>query len=153
MQERGVSEVLGEMLLLVIVVLIAAALANYSSSFIPPLRNTPQAAFTGYTNGSNYTIVHGVGEPVPISQLSVFVTYNYTYPNERRCEFRYSYTSGGIAVFTSGSEKAWLFLRQGYYNGSWSFGEEMNIPRNGSRFTVISIVCGGTIATLHFPGG
>ncbi len=151
---KAVSEVLGELLLLVIVVLLAAAFANYSSSFIPPLKNTPQAVFTAYTNGSNYSIVHGAGEPLPFSELRLVVTYNYTYPDERVCEFRYNYTAGNVAVFTCGSEKAWLFLRQGYYNRSWSFGELMNVPRNSSRFTVISIVCGEeTVAKVHFPEG
>ncbi len=152
--ESAVSEVLGEMLLLVVVVVLAAAFANYSLSLIPPLKNTPQTSIIGYTNGSNYTLLIQFGDPISLSELSLLVTYNYSYPNARTCDYKYSYTVNNVAVFEAGSLKAQLFLRPGYYNRSWSFGEKLNIPRNGSKNTVISVCSGSSVvASLHFPEG
>jgi flagellin-like protein len=152
MKSRGISEVVGELLLLVIVVLLVTAFASYSSSFIPPLKNTPQTGIVGYTNSSNYTMVIQYGEPIPLSGLSIVVTYNYS-SKPQTLNFRYSYTNGNVAVFTSGSEKAWLILRPGYYNRSWSFGEKLNLPRKGNCTVIKVVYMDNVVSKLYFPEG
>lgn len=154
MCERAASEVLGEMLLLVIAILLAVAFANYSSNVIPPFRNTPQTRIAGYVNGSNYTLVVQCGDPIQLSDLSLVVTYNYSYTSARTLDYRYNHTAGSIAVLTAGKAEAWLFLRPGYYNMSWSFGEKLNVPRDSSKSTKISVCSGDeVVARLYFPEG
>ncbi len=156
-ESEGVSEVLGEMLLLVIVVILSAAFANYAMGMLTPVKNTPQCSIVGYTNGSNYTLTIEYGEPLPLSDLTIHVTYNYT-TNPETIVFSYNYTSGNVAVFTANAntantktEKAYRFLTG--YNRTWSFGELLNIPRSGNC-TVIEVCCGNAVvATLHFPEG
>ena len=149
---EGVSEILGELLLLVVVVLMATVFASYATSYIPPLKNVPQARIVGYTNRSNYTLTIQFGESLPLHSLCIAVTYNYS-SNPKTLYFTYSHTSGNVAVFTAGSNEAWLFLRPGYYNESWSFGEKLNIPREGNC-TLIEVLCDNSlISRLHFPGG
>ena len=149
---HGVSEILGELLLLVVVVLMATVFASYASAYIPPVKNVPQTEIVGCTNGSNYTLTVQLGEPIPIRSLCIAVTYNYS-SNPETLYFTYSHTAGNVVVFSANGEKAYLFLRPGYGNESWSFGEKLNVPRRGN-YTVIEVLCDNSlISRLHFPGG
>jgi len=149
---RAVTEVLGEVLLLVIVVLLAAAFANYSTILLPSIKNVPQSKFVGKINGSNYTITLQMGEPIQFSGLSVVVVYNYT-TNPETHTLVYQTLQRNEAIFESNDGlKAYLYLRNGWYNRSWTFGEYMNIPKKGN-YTIVSVIYDNSlVGRLHIVG-
>ncbi len=123
---RGVSEVLGEALLLVIVVLLSSLLAMEAGSIVP-LKQRPMANFLLVKRDGNYTIIHEEGDSLPISELRVTV-YN------------------GTGFYVLNASKLVKDLNG---NGMWDIGEYMNVSSSYGR-AVITIAEGGyVICRLH----
>jgi len=116
---KGVSEVLGEALLMIVVVLLSAALAVEAGSWISGIKERPVADFLLISRGKNYTIVHEEGDPIPISELRITV-YN---------------SSGFYAVNAS------KLIEDSNKNGMWDFGECLNVSKGFGR-AVITIAAG-----------
>lgn len=113
---RGVSEVLGEALLLVIVVLLTSVFASGLANLMPNLKDHPRADFLLRLNGNNFTIIHTAGDPLPIWGTKVTI-YN------------------GSSLVTLNVSKS-----DANGNGYWDIGERLNVSTKYGRRVVISIV-------------
>jgi len=124
---RGVSEVLGEILLLAIVVLLVAAFSSELGTLIPSPKEHPEANFVLTLKGSNYTIVHTSGDPLPLWDTKITV-YN-----------------GSLIRLNSTK-----LVNDLNGNGYWDFGEWANLSRRYGRRLVISIVVGDyVVCRIH----
>ncbi len=131
MKEKGVSEILGEMLLLVIVVILAAFLSANISNYIPSMKSVPYAIFTGKVNGNNYTIIQEGGYPICVSDMKIVID------------------NGTIAVLNS--TQIYKLLNDVNKNGYWNFGECLNISRSyGNNVTITIVAKGVVICKLFF---
>ncbi len=129
--DRGVSEVLGEALLLIIVVLLVAVFSSGVGNLIPQLRSPPKADFILRLNGNNYTVIHTAGDPLPIWDTRVTV-----------------YNGSKLVVFNSSLVARMINDSNG--NGYWDFGEWMNVSTAYGRRVVISVVVGNSVVCrLH----
>ncbi|RLI75679.1 hypothetical protein DRO97_02695 [Archaeoglobales archaeon] len=72
MSDKAVSEIIGEMLLLAIVVILAAVLSANVSNLMPSFEDVPYATFVGKDNG-NFTITHEGGDPIPLNELRIVI--------------------------------------------------------------------------------
>lgn len=72
MSDKAVSEIIGEMLLLAIVVILAAVLSANVSNLMPSFEDVPYATFVGKDN-SNFTITHEGGGPIPLNELRIVI--------------------------------------------------------------------------------
>jgi len=70
--DKGVSEIVGEMLILSIVVILAAILSANILGLLPSFEDIPYASFVG-VNGSNLTIIHEGGDSIPLSELRIMI--------------------------------------------------------------------------------
>ncbi len=128
---RGVSEVLGEALLLVIVVILVAVFSSGIGNVIPNFKDRPRADFLLKLNGNNFTIIHTAGDPLPIWETRVTV-----------------YNGSKLIVFNSSQLEKMINDSNG--NGYWDFGEWMNLSTSYGRRVVISIVVDGSVVCrLH----
>ena len=69
---KGVSEVVGEMLLLSLVVTLVAILSANVFGLLPSFEDVPYASFVG-VNGSNFTIVHEGGDSISLGELRIII--------------------------------------------------------------------------------
>lgn len=128
---RGVSEVLGEALLLVIVVLLVAVFSSGIGNVIPSFKDRPRADFLLRLNGNNFTILHTAGDPLPIWETKVTV-----------------YNGSKLVVFNSTQLEK--MINDSNRNGYWDFGEWMNVSTSYGRRVVISIVVDDSVVSrLH----
>ena len=72
MSEEGISEIVGEMLLLSLVVTLVAILSANVSGLLPSFEDVPYASFIG-VNGSNLTILHEGGDSISLSELRIII--------------------------------------------------------------------------------
>lgn len=72
MNDKGISEVVGEMLLLSLVVTLVAILSANVFGLLPSFEDVPYASFVG-VNGSNFTIVHEGGDSISLSELRIII--------------------------------------------------------------------------------
>jgi len=72
MSEEGISEIVGEMLLLSLVVTLVAILSANISGLLPSFEDVPYASFIG-VNGSNLTILHEGGDSISLSELRIII--------------------------------------------------------------------------------
>ncbi len=128
--EHAISEVLGEMLLLVIVVVLAAALSASMGNLIPNLKDVPYASFIGRINGDNYTIVHEGGDSINLADLKIVID-NGTITSLD--------TSQILSAINDENE-----------NGYWDFGENLNISRTYGSSVTISIAADGQVLCRLF---
>jgi len=130
--EQAVSEVLGEVLLLVIVVALATVLSASMGNLMPDLKDVPYASFIGRINGNNYTIVHEGGDSIDLTDLKIIIDNGSTI------------TSLGVSQIQS-------ILNDENGNGYWDFGERLNISRTyGSKVTVTIAVEKQVLCRLFF---
>lgn len=74
MDEQGVSEIIGEMLLLALVLIIVAVLSSNVLGILPSFESTPYAKFFGIRDGSgNITIFHEGGDAISLENLKIVI--------------------------------------------------------------------------------
>ncbi len=111
--DEGVSEVVGELLLLAIVVVVMAVLSSNISTLIPSVEDAPYARFIGFNEG-NITILHEGGESLQLTDLRIVVEGNET----TQCVF------DGSMLVCDGNAAGEL---SDDGNGCWDFGETLTI--------------------------
>jgi len=72
MRDKGISEVVGEMLLLSLVVTLVAILSANVFGLLPSFEDVPYASFVGM-NGSNFTIIHEGGDSISLGELRIII--------------------------------------------------------------------------------
>lgn len=74
MNAKGVSEIIGEMLLLSLVLILIAVLSSNLLGSLPTFEETPQVKFLGLKDSNgNITITHEGGEPISIENLKIVI--------------------------------------------------------------------------------
>jgi archaeal type IV pilus assembly protein PilA len=72
-QEDGVSEIVGEMLLLAIVLVLLAVFSSSLSNYLPPPRDPSVTIRMSPLQGDNVTLYHKGGDAIKTSDLTVIV--------------------------------------------------------------------------------
>ena len=126
MRDKGISEVVGEMLLLAMVVILVAVLSANVSNMMPSFEENPYATFVG-SNGSNQIrIIHEGGEPIPLNKLRVIIDNGTVVAS---CIFSGSDLFYGNELLGG--------LNDLNNNSCWDFGEVLKINRTGKlRITI-----------------
>ena len=75
-QEEGVSEIVGEMLLLVIVLILLAVFSSSLSNYLPPARDPSVTIRMSYDGSGTATLYHKGGDAIRTSDLTVIVEDN-----------------------------------------------------------------------------
>ena len=73
MNDIGVSEIVGEMLLLSIVVILAAVLSANISGLLPSFEDIPYASFVGVNESNIINITHEGGDSIPLNDLRIVI--------------------------------------------------------------------------------
>jgi len=87
-REPGVSEVVGEMLMIGLVLLLAAVFTSQLSNYLPSERSPVVTIMMSNDTGGNVTLWHKGGDWVKEDTLTVIISNTFTHVRER-----YSYTS------------------------------------------------------------
>ena len=123
---RAVSEIVGEMLLLVIVVVLAGILSSNIASLIPNVQDTAYVEMLAVSENGELNVIHIGGEPLSLSEVKLML-------DDETCRF------DGTTLDCKVSGK--LF---GNGDNLWEFGERLQINSSVSRILVIyhdQIVC------------
>jgi len=123
---RAVSEIVGEMLLLVIVVVLAGILSSNIASLIPNVQDTAYVEMLAVSENGKLNVTHIGGEPLSLSEVKLML-------DDEMCGF------DGTTLDCKVSGK--LF---GNGDNLWEFGERLQINSSVSRILVIyhdQIVC------------
>ncbi len=116
MDKKAVSEIVGEMLLLSVVVILVAILSANISGLIPKYDNIPYANFLGIFD-NNTTIIHEGGESIPLNSLRIILTTQNG--SIISCNFE------GSDLYCNGTKLGSLNDQNG--NNAWDFGEILTI--------------------------
>ncbi len=131
MEDGGMSEVLGEILMLTITLTLVAVFSANLSSLIPSVGESVYAVFKGRYDG-NLTIQHVGGESLPLSDVRVVVRYD---GNTAICRF-----SGEVLYCNAYASGVLLGDGDNY----WEFGETLELsPPSGEVW--VTIACGNEI--------
>ncbi|RLI76998.1 hypothetical protein DRP07_12600 [Archaeoglobales archaeon] len=127
LDDCAVSEIVGEMFLLVIAITLVAILSANIGNFIPAFEDVPYATFIGknVSNSDNFTIIHEGGESLPLSGLRVIIDNGSVIS----CYFEgNNLVCGGIAGQ----------LRDLNLNNRWDFGEILEIYKKdvGNKISI-----------------
>jgi len=127
MNDIGVSEIVGEMLLLSIVVILAAVLSANVFGLLPSFEDIPYASFVG-VNESNITIIHEGGDPIPLNDLRIIIDNRSSII---QCDFN------GSNLYCNKVKVGSLNDDNG--NDHWDFGECLTIYKdrvNGEKIKI-----------------
>ena len=141
MSEEGVSEIVGEMLLLSLVVALVAILSANISGLLPSFEDVPYASFIG-VNGSNLTILHEGGDSISLSELRIIVDNGSVI----QCDFN------GSDLYCNNVKVGSLSDNN---NDRWDFGECLTIykDRVGDEKIKITIAHERQVLSKLFFGG
>ncbi|MBP1987208.1 type IV pilin [Halolamina salifodinae] len=73
-EERGVSPVIGVILMVAITVILAAVIGTFVLGLGDSLNQAPQSTLDASSDSGNITINHNGGDPLPKSDISITVT-------------------------------------------------------------------------------
>jgi archaeal type IV pilus assembly protein PilA len=76
-KEDAVSEIVGEMLMLTMVLIILAVFSSSLSNYLPPPRD-PSVTISKFYDGNNVTIYHKGGDPIKTVDLTIIVENSTT---------------------------------------------------------------------------
>lgn len=125
MRNDGVSEVIGEILMLAVVVILVAVLASNMGSLFPEFSAQPYATFIGVSADGRVNITHTGGEALNLEEIKIILSYSnltqivYTFEDEK-------------LVDKDGKVRGRL---HGDGDGLWEFSEMLEIE----NFTAIAV--------------
>ncbi len=128
MNDIGVSEIVGEMLLLSIVVILAAVLSANVFGLLPSFEDIPYASFVG-VNESNITIIHEGGDSIPLNDLRIII--------DNRSSVIQCYFNGSNLYC---NDEVTGNLSNDVNNSCWDFGERLTIYKDkvgGKKIKII----------------
>lgn len=119
MNDRGISEIVGEMLLLSIVVTLVAILSSNILTVLPNFEEVPYARFNGInvSNEEDFLIFHEGGDSIPLNDLRVIIDNG----SSISCNFN------GSDLYCNGITG---FLDDENENNCWDFGEALTIYKS-----------------------
>ena len=125
MNEKGVSEIVGERLLLSITLILVAVLASSISGRLPEYSDVPYANFLGKFESDVTVIVHEGGDSVSINDLRVIITKK---GETISCNFEgYDLYCNGILIGKFEDQNG---------NYMWDFGEVLKINGTVERVVI-----------------
>ncbi len=127
---KAVSEVIGQMLMLVIAVVLTALIASNLNLLIPDFHETVYADLYGRMNDGTINITHIGGEPLELSKVKLIV-------DGKTCFLENTTLSCNGRLFGDG-------------DNFWEFGERLQI--NSSARSVLVVYDTQVVCKMYFGG-
>lgn len=107
-QEKGVSPVIGVMLMLVVTIIIAAIVAAFAGGAMGGTQKVPQATILAtYSQSNGMTITHNGGDSIPLGSTTILVKPSRSFGEDSS---RYSWVVNKSYVYTNTSQN-WVSAR------------------------------------------